>query len=113
MNDHIEIVNKIEALLGELKISLTGGAIGLPKKSKTISSPKRFSGLTGEIFNLIQEGFFKEPKNISEIQNKLRLEGINKPTTSLMSPLILLVRKKVIGRKESADGKGPYKYHQR
>ncbi|MGD0208073.1 MAG: hypothetical protein ABSC89_10745 [Verrucomicrobiota bacterium] len=113
MNKHIEIIGQIEALLGELKTSL--GA----KPPKNINEPSKvkpvvnFSGLAGEIYNLIQEGFFKEPKAISEIQNKLRLEGIKKPTTSLMSPLLLLIRKKALIRSKPAEGKGPFRYHQR
>ena len=114
MNNPFEIVDKIEALLTELKTSL-GATPSKTRKPQPKAGPeeKGFSGLTGEIHNLVQEGFFKEPKTLSEIQNKLRLEGVNKPTTSLMKPLILLIRRKVLGRSEAADGKGPFRYHQR
>jgi hypothetical protein len=116
MNRNTEIIIKIEDLLQELKQSL--GVSSTPKKksgAKGSSEPRdeKFSGLTAEIFNLVQEGYFKEPREISEIQKKLRLEGVNKPTTSLMKPLLLLVRKKIIGRNEPSSGKGPYKYYQR
>jgi hypothetical protein len=113
MKTNLEIIGQIETLFGELKISLGANH---PKGAKKPSDEKpvaNFSGLTGEIYNLIQEGFFKEAKTISEVQAKLRLEGVNKPTTSLMKPLILLIRKKALGRSKPADGKGPFKYHQR
>ncbi len=114
MSKNVEIIEKIESLLRELKVSL--GAT--PQKhtkiaTKTSKTEMAFSGLTGEIYGLVQDGFFKEPKSISEIQHKLRLEGIKKPTTALSGPLLLLIRKKVLGRTKPADGKGPYKYHQR
>lgn len=114
MKNQLEIMEKIEALLGELKASLGAPPSKTSKKPSELNPKERsYSGLTGEIHSLVQEGFFKEPKTLSEIQNKLRLEGVNKPTTSLMKPLILLIRKKVLGRAESADGKGPFRYHQR
>jgi hypothetical protein len=113
MNTSIEIVEQIEILLGKLKTSLGAKSPNGKKKLSKVEPVAAFSGVAGEIHNLIQEGFFKEPKAISEIQNKLRLEGVNKPTTSLMTPLLLLIRKKVIGRSKAPDGKGPFRYHQR
>ncbi len=114
MSRQAEIIEKIEALLGELKGSLgsiTHKTTRIP--STTSKADKSFSGLTGNIYGLFQEGFFKAPKSISEIQHKLQLEGIKRPTTALSGPLLLLIRKKVLGRAKPADGKGPYKYQQR
>jgi hypothetical protein len=113
MNTNMEIITKIESLLGELKLSL-----GIKSPQGTDKLPKAkpdviFSGLTGNIYNLVHEGFFKEPKAISEIQNKLQLEGIKRPTTALSGPLLLLIRKKILARTKPADGKGTYKYQQR
>ena|ERR1022692_1304982 len=114
MSKQSEIIAKIESLLGELKDSL-GGISHKPAKvsSMTPKTDKAFSGLTGNIYGLVQDGFFKAPKAISEIQNKLQLEGIKKPTTALSGPLLTLIRKKVLERAKSADGKGTYKYRQR
>ena len=114
MENNLKIIGKIESLLEELKVSFDA----TPNKhtKAVVKTPKAetiFSGLTGNIYNLVQDGFFKEPKAISEIQNKLQLEGIKKPTTSMSSPLLFLTRKKVLARTKPADGKGPYKYQQR
>jgi len=117
MSKHKEIIEKIEALLGELKTSLGGGASA---KHPIASHPspkadKAFSGLAGNIYSLVEDGFFKAPKTISEIQNKLELEGVIKPTTALSGPLLKLIRGKILLRNKdkSADGKGTYKYQQR
>ena len=114
MSKQVEIIERIEALLGELKGSLGGAALKHAKVPATTTKvDKAFSGLTGNIYGLVQDGFFKVPKSISEIQNKLQLEGIKKPTTALSGPLLTLIRKKVLERAKSADGKGTYKYQQR
>ena len=116
MENNLKIIVKIESLLEELKVSLGATPKKHTKAKAVVKTPKAetiFSGLTGDIYNLVQDGFFKEPKAISEIQNKLQLEGIKKPTTTLSGPLLLLIREKVLGRTKPADGKGPYKYQQR
>ena len=114
MDKNIEIVLKIEALLTELKQSL--GASTHSTKKRGAKDPQKavgekFSGLTKEIFNLVQEGYFKEQRTISDIEKKLHQRAINKPTTSLMKPLRLLIYKRIIER-EKPDGKGHYKYFQ-
>jgi hypothetical protein len=114
MENNLKIIGKIESLLEELKVSL--GATPKKHTQVVVKTPKAetiFSGLTGDIYSLVRDGFFKKPKAISEIQNKLQLEGIKKPTTTLSSPLLFLTRKKVLARTKPADGKGPYKYQQR
>ncbi len=107
----IEIIESIEGLLKELKNSLSGSNSKKPKSVKVKSGKTEFSGLTEEVYKLVQEGFFKEPnrKEISEIVKKLHQRTINKPATSLMKPLRLLIRKGVLDR-EKIGGKGNYKY---
>ncbi len=110
-----DIIEEIESLLVELKQSVgikqQKSAILAKRTGKQGLEHSQFSGLTGEIYTLVKDGFFKDPKDISEIQKKLRDEGVVKPTTSLMPSLILLVRKKVLGRNKPQ--KGTYKYFKR
>ena len=68
----------------------------------------KFSGLTEKIYELIKEGFFDESKTISDLQKKLKDRTINKPTTSLMAPLKLLITKDLLDRTKS--DKESYKY---
>jgi len=107
-----QIIEQIEALLIELKQSLN-----VPNKTsrahyKQLKSANnqgyRFSGLTGKIYEFIEEGFFDEPKTISDLQKKLKDRGTNKPTTALMPSLKLLIIKKVLDRNK--PDKGLYRY---
>ncbi|MFA6355565.1 MAG: hypothetical protein WCY23_00485 [Candidatus Omnitrophota bacterium] len=112
MKNSKEIIEEIENLLMELKSSLSIKQDYPQGKGTKASSVKEgFSGLTKEVFDLVKEGYFEKPKTISDIQKKLRDEGTSKPTTSLMKPILLLVRKKILGRNKPE--KGVYKYYQR
>lgn len=111
MNRNVEIIENIENLLKELKSSLGGDSLKRSKVTKAKTDQTKFSGLTGEIYKLVQDGFFKTPnrREISEIVKKLHQRTINKPATSLMKPLRLLIRKGILDR-EKVGGKGKYQY---
>jgi len=98
------IINQIRELLSELE------SLSLPLISKSKTTPTSFRGLTGEIFNLIQEGFFDRPKNLSEIREKLKAEGTKKESSELMRPLLQLIKKKFLKR-DIIEKK--YKYQRR
>lgn len=110
MSKSKKIIEQIETLLAELK-KVVGVTTEVTKGAKKVSVGDNFSGLTGEIYNLVAEGFFDNAKSLSEIQKKLKEEGINKPTTALMKPVILLIRKKILGRNKPE--KGQYQYYKR
>jgi len=106
MTKNEQIIKQIEELLIQLKESLNmSDEISLRPIG---SREKKFSGLTGKIYELIEEGFFNEPKTISDLQRKLKDRGIKKPTTSLMPSLKLLITKKVLDRNK--PNKGLYNY---
>lgn len=105
------IIESIERLLGDLKGALGEGHP--PTKRRHENVPIKTSGLAAEINNLVKEGFFREPRNLSDIQRKLRLDGINKPTSTLTKPLLKLLKAKIIKREEAPNGKGPFTYLQR
>ncbi len=99
------IINQIKKLLTDLEKSLKISSIS---KSKELS--KKPHGLTGEIFDLMQEGFFEAPKSLSEIREKLKAEGVKKKSSELMRPLLQLIKKKFLKR-EKVNQK--YKYQSR
>ena len=101
-----QIIGQIEELLMQLKQSLS-----ISNKISLRSIGNRggkFSGLTKKIYELIEEGFFSEPKTISDLQKKLKDRGTNKPTTAIMPSLKLLIDKKILDRDK--PDKGLYKY---
>lgn len=105
-----EIIKKIEALLAELSASLDTKPIIQLEPEISVSLKSKFSGLTKKILTLIQEGFFDEPRDISEISKRLRRWGYNKPTTSLSGPLRELVKKNFLDRDKLDGEKSVYKY---
>lgn len=110
-----QIIEQIEVLLIQLKQSLNVSDRTSSHHRKTPESiPNlglKFSGLTRGIYELIEEGFFSEPKTISDLQKKLKDRGINKPTTTIMPSLKLLIDKKILDRNK--PDKGLYKYFKR
>jgi hypothetical protein len=59
----------------------------------------------GKIILLIEEGFFKAPRTISEIIAELKTKDYHLKTSGLTLPLRKIVRKKILKRtKTNADG---------
>ena len=109
-----QIIKQIEELLIQLKHSLN-----MPRRvllsrdiegKQAFSQEHKFSGLTGKIHELIGEGFFKDPKTISEISKRLQRKGYKTPTTALSGPLLELVRKDFLERDKPEGEKSIYKY---
>lgn len=100
------IIQEIYALLDELNNTAVKDT-GL--KDKSFMKNRTKTGLTESIIDLINNDFFNEPKELFEIRDGLRSEGVNKPTTSLMKPLLRLVKGKILKR-EMVDGKWKYKH---
>lgn len=72
---------------------------------------RRKSSLANRIGSLAEEGFFSEPRGLSEVQAKLAEHGWHYPQQNLSTPLIRLVRKRVLRRLQGAEGgKKVWKY---
>ncbi len=109
-----QIIEQIEVLLIQLKHSLNVPSKKSPRDKGVNQSTKQdrdFSGLTRNIYELLEEGFFNQTKTISDLQKKLKDRGIKKPTTALMPSLKLLIIKKVLDRNK--PDKGLYQYFKR
>ncbi|OGD40458.1 hypothetical protein A3I30_00040 [Candidatus Azambacteria bacterium RIFCSPLOWO2_02_FULL_44_14] len=110
-----QIIDQIESLLAQLKQSLNtwnGNSRHDNKNHQLISKPGRgFYGLTGNIYELLEGGFFNDPKTISDLQKKLKDRGVNRPTTTIMPSLKLLIDKKILDRNK--PDKGLYNYFKR
>lgn len=69
---------------------------------KTASGPSKSKAIE----ELINEGYFSDSRELSEIQAELGRRGISVKLTSLPSYILPLVRKKVLTREYKAKGKG-------
>jgi len=111
-NRNLEVLGQIEGLIAELKRSLSGGIASKNENPKIRGERGTvYAGLTKVIMDFIDEGFFDAPRKLSDIQSKLRDEGIKKPTTALMRPVLVLIRHKKLARTKPA--KGQYLYTKR
>lgn len=73
--------------------------------TKRPAATRRTSSLADRIGSLAEEGFFREPRGLSEVQAKLAEHGWHYPQQNLSTPLIRLVRKRVLRRLQGAEGK--------
>ncbi len=81
-----------------------------PSAKKTTGTPSKSKAIE----ELISDGYFLEPRELSEIQIELGRRGVPAKLTSLPSYILPLVRKKVLTREHKVKGKGKvwvYKLH--
>ena len=68
------------------------------------SASKKRGGPQGYVEEMVEDGFFKKPKTISEVKAELENRGHHIPVTSLSGPMQKLCQKKVL-RRQKPDGK--------
>ena len=72
--------------------------------SQAKKAGKKRSGPQAYVEEMIEEGFFKKPKTISEVKAELENRGHHIPVTSLSGPMQKLCQKKQL-RRQRPDGK--------
>ncbi len=78
---------------------------------KRAASTRSASSLADRIGSLAEEGFFSQPRGLSEVQAKLAEHGWHYPQQNLSTPLVRLVRKRTLRRLQGAEGgKKVWKY---
>jgi len=104
-----EIVAEMRRLLDELLIKVPlqakRGGIGADT-----GSSRRYSGPSGGIKLLLQEGFFKDPKAVPEVVAKLREQGFNYPRSTIAVALLRMVRDRTLVRIKAEKPKGKEKW---
>jgi hypothetical protein len=102
-----------EVILGSLLSAPLGTPIARPV-TRVSSAGNRLVGATSlaaRVQVLASEGFFSEPKSLSEIQRKLIEHGWHYPQANLSTPLVRLVRQRQLRRlQQIAGGKKVWKY---
>lgn len=82
----------------------SGTKTKIVKKTRKLESGKNRSGPQAYIEEMARDGFFKQPKTISEVKGELENRGRHIPITSLSGPMQALCQKKVL-RRHKPDGK--------
>ncbi len=75
---------------------------GVPRVTEE-AAPRPTSSLNSRIALLADEGFFREPRALSEVQAKLADHGWHYPQQNLSTPLVRLVRQRVLRRLQASD----------
>jgi len=99
MRNSQEIIKEINALLQELSAAPSKrGRSKQESSNKASKSQENYSGPSGGLRLLIKEGFFKAPKMLSEVTNRLHQDGFRYPTKTISVCLLRLVRSRVLVR---------------
>ncbi len=101
-----------EVILGSLLSGAATRTIPAPVAQRAESSGKKPpTSVASRIALLAEEGFFIEPRSLSEIQAKLAEHGWHYPQPNLSTPLIRLVRQRELRRLPTTNsGKKVWKY---
>jgi hypothetical protein len=94
---------EVERLAGRLSGAGKAAKHAAPKNKSARSLPTA----TDAIVELKTEHFFKKPRALSDIKEKLASRGMIYPLTSLSGVVLLLVRKRALGRVKQ-DGRWLY-----
>lgn len=79
------------------------------KKSPGQRAKSKRGGPRAYIEEMIEDGFFKKPKTISDVRVELGNRGHHIPLTSLSGPLQALCKKRAL-RRQKTEGKGTFAY---
>jgi len=74
------------------------------RSTRTAPKPKKSSGPTGYVRELIDDGVFKKPKTIAEVKAELANRGHHIALTSLSGPLQKLCQERLLRRHKAKSG---------
>jgi hypothetical protein len=104
-------VKAFEVILASLLTSSADSSEQKEMRTKRTVATRPMTSLVDRIGSLAEEGFFSEPRGLSEVQAKLAEHGWHYPQQNLSTPLIRLVRKRRLRRLQGAEGsKKVWKY---
>lgn len=86
------------------RTSRTSPSAKRAKKAMAKTNVKKRGGPQAYVEEMVEDGFFKKPKTISEVKAELENRGHHIPLTSLSGPMQKLCQRKIL-RRQKADGK--------
>ena len=103
-------IKAFEVILGSL-LAGSPEAVDSSEAPRDHDALKPASSLSERIGLLAEEGFFAQPRGLSEIQSKLAEHGWHYAQHNLSTPLVRLVRQRTLRRLQVSDGgKKVWKY---
>ena len=105
-----EVHNIIQQLGSGSERSKRARRVASAKRGKHFTSGKggkRLPTATDAILELKEEGFFDKPKALADIKEKLADQGMIHPLTTLSGVVLVLVRRRQLGRVKE-DGRWSY-----
>ncbi|MFH1774528.1 MAG: hypothetical protein ABH874_06180 [Methanobacteriota archaeon] len=92
LENHEKRLSKIEEVIFSKKVK--------------VSKPADYTGLSGGIRLLIDNGFLNTPKSVNEIQNELTREGYHYPSksTDKLLSVNFMQKKKILTRVKEGNG---------
>jgi hypothetical protein len=97
-----QIAEQITSLVNEL-VEMTGGKVSIKVESKNTSFSTIAKGASGALKILEEEGFFDDPKDISNIMEKLKELGRYYSIPSISMNLLNLTKRRIFSRIKDAE----------
>ena len=115
------ILDEIKSLLDELSFLIGAQNIASDSQEQRhqvaqVMTKDSYSGPIGGIRFLVGEGFFKEPKALAEVINRLHQEGFNYRKQVIATTLLRLVRDRKLTRlpiSKTSSRRGKWNYVER
>ena len=105
----VQIVQEIQVLLEELKGYLATG-VTRGKHLSEKGQPPNYSGASGGIRMLLEEGYLKEVRSLPEVTARLRQKGFNYPRSTISMTLLRAVQARFLVRLPAEGRKGREKW---
>lgn len=102
-----QIIKEITSLLGELNDVISGKSIDSRVLDKDLTS-SNYSGATGGMRLLIEEGYFDQPRTLQEVMQVMEERGRYYPRPTVAMSLLNLVRERVLVRTKNNGKKWHY-----
>ena len=96
------------AVMGWLLAAMTGGSgpteeralrsAGTVEQRTKVAKGESLTGTQGRIMEMADEGFFREPRQVQQIRDELRVRGYHHNRADVRMSLLRLARKKLLRR---------------
>jgi len=110
-----DLIAQIRQVLDELEraTGVTGMRRAREQKRVQRAAPNDYSGPSGGVQLLLDEGFFKAPKSVAAVEDRLHQEGYHYRQSAVAMALLRAVRRRLLTRLPSNEAKEKWNYAER